>query len=188
MLEETVKKMQVNPQNLWGNLQELEEETELLMQAGFRTQARHAKARMILARVKKALGNAIVLQPPFDGEGWGHWTGRLLLHKESKGLFGSNNTYLYEVRPSNFKGNIPKTVLRATVHAKQLGLGPRVWFVAKENQFREYLAIPRGDPAIVGYPAEWEGSRAWILDHQFAVLIGLWGKDIAEISRVFEEK
>jgi len=188
ILGELVRGMQTEPQNLFGNLRELLKEVQLLTEAGFTHQAEQLMIRVVLSRVKEKLGNPIILQPQFDNRrfhGVG-WRARKLLHEESTGWFSSRKTYHYEVLPHQFKGNVPKAILKATIQAKQHDLQPRVWFVAKENQFHEYLAVPKNDPAIVGYPMTDVDDSGKTIHFRYAVLIGLWGKDIEEISKIFE--
>ncbi len=173
------------------DVQKLEEEWFLYSETGFEQKARELKARLLFAKAAQRLGNPIVIKRPAFGREHNHvyplpklW----LANIGDRNLgYPSDSIYLWEVEPSVFKGNVPAKILKATLIAKTLGFKPYVWFVSPQSEIGEYLrASLQRDPAIVAYPIVGKENGEDVVNYEFGIVLGIWGKDIERINEVFD--
>ena len=198
-VENLVRQYRTNVVEVNMGIDGLVEKERLFREAGFDEQHTTIAEEIILAKTVRSLGNAIFLKPPFIHNIYGcrhdirfDFDG-VLLKEVKTGWFARERTYLVECEPSAFLGKVPDNILRATAKAKSLNLEPKVWFVAKDYEVPQHMRVVHLDPAIVGYPivgkrSDYAGGWDNVTSNRFCALIGLWGKDIEEISKVFDKK
>jgi hypothetical protein len=106
------------------------------------------------------------------------------------GYYRDDAVYLWEVQPNVFKGDVPAEILKATLTAKTLGFKPYVWFVSKRSEVGEYLQspMPRADPAIVAYPILGKENGEDVVNNEYRIVLGIWGKDMAEIDKALNKR
>lgn len=102
----------------------------------------------------------------------------------------STKSWVYEVEPSVFKGSVPVPILTTTLEAKQLGFKPYIWFVSSDAEVHKFLnqSVTKVDSALVAYPIVAREAGMEVVDNEFGIVLGLWGKDIEEINGVLENR
>lgn len=199
------------------NISELQEKRDLAEQSGFETLAvKHNRAyRMQLAINKYKKTHLILDVPQFIKRNYGDFFSKnfgsydlpinlysnqkksdglrvsntvkyVVLQKlktKSKKWFSSNKTtykILWEIPLYAYDCEVPNSIMKGIIQAKQDALNPKLWFVSTPEQFHEYVNQSSLDPAVVAYPNG-------IYDMQ-VILLGIWGKDIEDITSYFEEQ
>jgi hypothetical protein len=187
-LQHVIDSSKIN-QACFPEIKKIEEEWSLYNQSGFELKAREIKPKLLFARAAKELGNPIIFKRPNFVEYKNTQRIPLIEIDYDDRKIGFDDPCLFEVEPGIFKGTVPIQVLKTTVAAKKLGFKPYVWFAAKERSLEEVISRPvqRLDPAIVGYPIVAEESGHPIINNEFGLVVGIWGKDIDSIDKVFQE-
>jgi len=93
--------------------------------------------------------------------------------------FSIRTKYLFEIDPSNYKGHIPLKLVEETIKARESGFKPMIWAIATEREIIELSVgeeIGKYDPLLVGYIPDISG---------YVVLLGIWGKDIEDLDKLF---
>jgi len=188
------------------SIKKLKTKIALAKETGFTYTLRKLEIELCMQNVLRKLGNLIILKPPLLEERTFYkdeWIERVSPYdarsfilsswmiKENKSFLGLKKEIikdamcLFEISPDRYKENVPINILKATLLAKQFQLVPKVWFISELSKF--YNHVTNKDPAIVAYPTFKSGNDV-LLSRKFAFLIGLWGKDIEEISKIFDKK
>lgn len=167
-----------------SDLQELKVSWRLYNETGFELKARQLKSKLLLARAKQNLRKPILFKRPSFHVSIHNFPRYPLetVHDARKSL--DAKLWVYEVEPRVFKGNVPAPILTTAFEAKKLGFKPYVWFVSSETEIQKFLNQPvvKADPALVAYPIVANEGGIDVVDYMFGIVLGLWGKDIEEIS------
>ena len=101
-----------------------------------------------------------------------------------KAIRHRNDLMLYEVKAKDYCGDVPDFAVQATIKARDAGLKPEVWAVAKREELKDrYAHLQTLDPIVVGYPVVNEKT-----DYKYGLIVAMWGKDLEEINHYFEEQ
>ena len=168
------------------DVQKLEEEWTLYNNAGFESKARELKPKLLLAKACQQLGNPITIKRPNFKVSISSFPS-FLLERTCRSNVGKT---VFEVEPSVFKSDVPISILKKTLEAKELGLKPYIWFVSSNAELPQVVNVPfvNADPAIVAYPIVAKEAEIEVINNEFGIVVGFWGKDVEEISSMLESK
>ena len=151
---------------------------------------------MLFAKATQELGTLIIVKRPAFRDEYDHvypFPKLLLENISDRNPFGcySDSIYLWEVEPNVFRGNVPIGILKATLTAKTLGFKPYVWLASPQSELGMYLESPTPrvltlDPAIVAYPIVGKESGRDVINNEYGIVLGIWGKDIEQIDKALE--
>ncbi len=137
--------------------------------------------RAYLHEVAHYLEDAIAIKiQPKPSKLYERWSGSLPITKPE--VF-----FMVEVKPEDYKGELPVFAVKATAQAVKAGLMPRVWIAGNQKELCEYVKteitnIPI-DPLVVGYASEPQANRK-----NQCLLIAAWGKDLEQINLALESQ
>ena len=135
--------------------------------------------RQISRRVEETtttiLPNAIIIKKqPISMESYQQWDHYLLVTKPEL-------TYMVEIKPKDYKGELPDFAIKATAEAVEVGLIPMVWIAGTQQEVVTYMQKEvtrmRIDPLVVGY-TKYPSAKC--------LLIAAWGKDLEAIDKYFQ--
>lgn len=90
-----------------------------------------------------------------------------------------HNQLIVEADPKDYMGEVPEGIVQATTEAWRSGLTPKIWALTNRQQISEIMqghyVVRMVDPLLVGYMKEING---------YVVLLGIWGKDIEDLSKL----
>jgi hypothetical protein len=168
------------------DVQQLEETWRLYSEAGFDLKARGLKRNLLLVEAGQRMGATILFKRPSFHVSIHNFARYPLETLDDSVERSGAKSWVYEVEPSVFKGTVPATILTTMLEAKKLGFKPYVWFVSSDAEVHKFLNQPltRADPALVAYPIVARVAGTEVVDNEFGIVLGLWGKDIEEINGI----
>jgi len=169
--------------------QDLEETWRLYDGTGFESKARELKPKLLFAEAHQKLSNPIMFKRPNFTVSLNSFP-RYPLKTPNSIKLSRDVPWVYEVEPRFFKGNVPGTILTTALEAKKLGFKLYVWFVSSAAELQNFLDQPvvKADPALVAYPIVAKEAGEDVIDDEFGIVLGLWGKDIEQISSAVEQE
>ena len=187
-LEELITACEIKPDHT-PDVQKLEEEWNLYNAAGFESKARELKPKLLFAKACQQLGNQFTIKRP-DFEVSINNFPRFPLESNYRSKLPRSGKAVFEVEPSVFKADVPLSILKKTLEAKELGFKPYVWFVSSDAELQQVVDAPflNADPAIVAYPIVAKEAEREVINNEFGIVLGFWGKDVNEISGLLESK